>query len=207
MWSYLIQGAAIGLTAAGSPGPLLTFLISRSLSGGWRQGAQVALAPLISDPPIVLVILLLLDQLSTRFLQVISLVGGMYVLFLAWGLFRQWRKGSPDLAGLEGNSPGNLRKAVLMNFLSPGPYTFWTLVNGPILLSALEESIWDGIAFLLGFYGLFIGGMVALAIIFDQARRFGPRVVRGMVLASIVILSVFGVLLIYRGATGLMGQG
>jgi threonine/homoserine/homoserine lactone efflux protein len=205
MLTFLLQGAAIGLTAAGTPGPLLTFLISRSLSGGWRSGALVALAPLISDPPIVLVILLLLDRLSTRFLLVISLAGGVYVLYLAWGLLRQWRLGSQGTVSAESSPNGNLRKAVLMNFLSPGPYAFWMLVNGPLLLSALKESIWDGVAFLLGFYGVFIGGMLVIAIIFDQARRLGPVVVRGLLLASILVLTLFGVLLVYKGVTGLIG--
>lgn len=205
MLSFFAQGAAIGLTAAGAPGPLLTYLISRSLTGGWRQGALVALGPLISDPLIVVTIVLLLDRVPPSFLLVISLVGGLYVLYLAWGLLKQWRKGSQDIAVAESNPSGNLRKAALMNFLSPGPYAFWTLVNGPILLSALKESIWYGIAFILGFYGIFIGGMVVLAIIFNQARRLGPKVVRILLLVSIFILSVFGIILIYRGITGLIG--
>lgn len=205
MLSFFAQGAAIGLTAAGTPGPLLTFLISRSLSGGWRQGALVALGPLISDPLIVVTIVLLLDRVPPSFLLVISLVGGMYVLYLAWGMLKQWRKGSQEVAVVESNPSGNLRKAALMNFLSPGPYAFWTLVNGPILISALKESIWDGIAFLLGFYGIFIGGMVVLAIIFSQARRLGSKVVRILLFVSIIILSVFGIVLIYRGITGLVG--
>jgi len=200
--AFFMQGAAIGLTAAASPGPLLTYLISRTLSGGWRQGAMVALAPLISDPPIVLVIVLLLDQLSANFLRVISVIGGFYVLYLAWGLLRQWRLGSQIDVEVESNPTGNLRKAVLMNFLSPGPYTFWILVNGPLLLSALKQSIWDGIGFLLGFYGVFIGSMVGIALVFDQARRLGPRVVRILILVSILILIVFGGLLIWRGITG-----
>jgi len=200
--AFFMQGAAIGLTAAASPGPLLTYLISRTLSGGWRQGAMVALAPLISDPPIVLVIVLLLDQLSANFLRVISVIGGFYVLYLAWGLLRQWRLGSQIDVEVESNPTGNLRKAVLMNFLSPGPYTFWILVNGPLLLSALKQSIWDGIGFLLGFYGVFIWSMVGIALVFDQARRLGPRVVRILILVSILILIVFGGLLIWRGITG-----
>lgn len=200
--AFFAQGAAIGLTAAGSPGPLLTYLISRTLSRGWRQGAIVALAPLISDPPIVIVIVLLLDQMPANFLRVVSVLGGFYVLYLAWGLLRQWRSGSQNEPDLEGAQNNSLRKAITMNLLSPGPYTFWTLVNGPILLSALDESIWAGIGFLLGFYGVFIGGMIGIALVFDQARRLGPRVVRGLILASILILILFGGLLIWRGLTG-----
>jgi threonine/homoserine/homoserine lactone efflux protein len=204
MLGYFAQGAAIGLTAAGSPGPLLTFLISRSLSGGWRRGAVVALAPLISDPPIVLAIVVLLNQLSERFLLYISVAGGLYIFYLAWGLLKQWRQGNQEMVMPESSTSGDLRKGILMNVLSPGPYAFWTLVNGPILLSALEKSVWDGVAFLLGFYGVFIGGMVGIAILFDQARRLGPKVVRGLLLISIVILTVFGAVLFTRGITGLL---
>jgi threonine/homoserine/homoserine lactone efflux protein len=51
---FFLQGAALGLTAAGSPGAFQAYLINQSLSGGWRRGALVALRPLISDPPIAL---------------------------------------------------------------------------------------------------------------------------------------------------------
>jgi len=207
--SYLLQGAAIGLTAAASPGPLQSYLITNSLSGGWRRGALVAVAPLISDPLIVLVIVLLLDQLPAGFLRAISLIGGTYVLFLAWGLLRQWLAVSQEAPGeaqrqvvQDSSRMGVLRKAVTMNFLSPGPYTFWMLVNGPLLLAALKQSTAAGIAFLLGFYGVFIGGNVAIAVIFDQARRLGPKVVRILLLASILILILFGVILLWQGIKG-----
>ena len=84
-----------------------------------------------------------------------------------------------------------------MNLLSPGPYTFWALVLGPILLSALKQSALHGLAFLLGFYGAFIGGMLLLVTLFHQARRLGPSVVRALVLVSILVLVAFGALLIY----------
>jgi len=194
--AYLLQGLGLGLTAGISPGPLQTFLVNKSLSGGWRSGFPVAFAPLISDVPIVLVILILLNQVPPQFLRVISLIGGVYVFYLAWGLWGQWRR-----AGLESPAPptaevNNLWRGVLMNFLSPGPYIFWTLVNGPLLISALRQSWLYGLAFLLGFYGAFIGLMLGLVFIFDQARRLGPRVVRILTLVSIVVLVIFGAILL-----------
>jgi threonine/homoserine/homoserine lactone efflux protein len=124
----------------------------------------------------------------------------LFVFYLAWSLWKQWRAGT-QLTG-EGRLRGGLGQAVLMNFLSPGPYMFWSLVNGPLLLSALHQSAWHGAAFLFGFYGTFVGGMLGLAAIFHQARRFGPRLVRILLLASIGILVVFGGMLVYQGLTG-----
>jgi threonine/homoserine/homoserine lactone efflux protein len=194
--AYLLQGLGLGLTAGISPGPLQTFLVNKSLSGGWRSGFPVAFAPLISDVPIVLVILLLLNQVPPQFLRVISLVGGVYVFYLAWGLWGQWRQASLESPATPTSEVNNLWQGVLMNFLSPGPYIFWTLVNGPLLISALRQSWLYGLAFLLGFYGAFIGLMLGLVFIFDQARRLGPRVVRSLTLVSIIVLVIFGVILL-----------
>jgi threonine/homoserine/homoserine lactone efflux protein len=44
---FFSQGAALGLTAAATPGSLQTLLISETLLGGFKRGARVTLAPLI----------------------------------------------------------------------------------------------------------------------------------------------------------------
>jgi threonine/homoserine/homoserine lactone efflux protein len=50
--TYLLQGAALGIAAAITPGTFQTYLISESLTGGFRRSAPIAFAPLISDLPI-----------------------------------------------------------------------------------------------------------------------------------------------------------
>jgi threonine/homoserine/homoserine lactone efflux protein len=200
--SFFLQGLALGLTAAASPGPFQAYLISQSLAGGWRRGAPVAFAPLISDGPIIIAVLLLLDQLPSLLIRTISLVGGLFVLYLAWGLWQKWRVGAVDsdpnvsVDSQPGSARAVLLKGVLMNLLSPGPYTFWTLVNGPILLEASRVSIFSASAFLFSFYGMLIGGMLLIAMVFHQARRLGRRLVRGLTLTSILILVIFGGILI-----------
>jgi threonine/homoserine/homoserine lactone efflux protein len=202
--ALLVQGAALGLTAASSPGTFQTFLITQTLSAGWRRGAVVALAPLLSDPLIILLVLFLLNNLPPLLTQVISLLGGAFAIYLAWELWKNRLKGVPASETPPSKESGSvLGRAVLMNFLSPGPYTFWTLVCGPILLAALEQGPVYAAAFLTGFYSLFIGGMLVLVLLFHQARRLGKRVVHGLTLASIVILSVFGVVLIWQGLAAL----
>ena len=123
-----MQGIILGITAAASPGPFQAFLINQSLTGGFRRGAPVAFAPLISDIPIVILILVLLDQLPPDFLNWISLAGGLFLLYLAWNLWEQWRKAS-GLGLPDPPASFSLWRGVLMNSLSPGPYTFWTLTD------------------------------------------------------------------------------
>lgn len=202
-----LQGAALGLTAAFSPGTFQTYLISQALTGGFRRAAPVALAPLVSDLPIILSVTLLLDRLPDGFLRWIGLCGGLLAFYLAWGLWREWQrraersKTRPDLVANDKQTSRIFLKGILMNLLSPGPYIFWTLVCGPILVNALHQSAFSGAAFLVGFYSLFIGGMLGIVALFAQAVRLGPRLVQALTLVSIIVLAGFGVLLIWQAAS------
>ena len=200
--SYFLQGAALGFAAAITPGPFQTYLISESLSGGWRRGAPVAFAPLLSDLPIILLSLFLLNQLPESFLRVISLAGGAFALYLAWRLWIKWRKGADLPEKDTSSSQGSLRRGVIANFLTPGPYLFWALVSGPILLAALRQSFAFGAAFLIGFYGVMILSLLGIALVFSQARRLGPRVVHILLLLSIIILVIFAGVLLKQGIFG-----
>ena len=195
----VIQGASLGLSACLSPGPLFMYLISQSMLGGWKRGSLVAVAPLISDIPLVLIILLALNRIPASFLRMISVLGGLYVIYMAWRLFHAWRWPQVIQQDVPVNVPKNMLRAVLVNYSSPGPYMFWTLVNGPLLLSALRISILHGIGFLISFYGIFIGGMLLLAGICSQARRLPALIIRSLALVSVAILVVMGIILIYRG--------
>lgn len=198
--SYLLQGMGLGATAGASPGSFQTYLINQTLVGGWRRGFPIAFAPLVSDIPIILVILLLLNQIPSNFLRLISLAGGLFALYIAWGLWRQWRKPNPIQPTNPNPVPrdSSFWRGVMMNLLSPGPYTFWALINGPILIGALQQSWAHAAAFLVGFYGVFISTMLLIVFVFHQARRLGTKVQRALTLASILILVIFGLLLIYR---------
>lgn len=200
--TLLAQGAALGVSAAASPGPLQTLLISETLLGGVKRSWPIALAPLATDVPIIGVMLLVLKQLPAGANRVLSVAGGLYVLYLAWGLWRQWRTGAGRTfqAATSTASPwATLRRGALTNFLNPNPYLFWGLVGGPILLGALEQSAWHAGAFLVGMYGVFIGLLFVFITVFHLTRRLGPRIVRGLLLMSIGSLVVFGGLLIRQG--------
>jgi threonine/homoserine/homoserine lactone efflux protein len=142
--------------------------------------------------------------------QILSLAGGVFVLYLAWSLLKQWRRdksrqGMQMQANVEGAQPIGWRglwRASIVNWLNPNPYIFWTLVGGPTLIAALNQSIGYGAAFLVGMYGVFLGSMLFIVAVFHYARNLGPRVVRGLLLISIVVLAIFGVLLLTRGLWG-----
>lgn len=202
---FFAQGAALGFSAAATPGSLQSLLISETLLGGFKRGARITLAPLITDAPIIIAVLFVLQRVPPIVVQLLSLAGGVFVLYLAWSLFQQWRQGTQVKVNVEGAQPigwKGLWRASIVNWLNPNPYIFWTLVGGPTLIAALNQSIAYGVAFLVGMYGVFIGSMLVIAAVFHFARSLGPRVVRGLLLISIVVLSLFGALLLMRGLQG-----
>lgn len=79
-----------------------------------------------------------------------------------------------------------------MNALSPGPYLYWGLVTGLILLSAWREAPSHGMGFIVGSCGALVGGLVGIIVLFSTARRPGPKVTRVMVGISAIALAIFG---------------
>lgn len=197
MLTYLLQGISLGLSAAASPGPFQAFLIGRTLKNGWRSTLPAAFAPLISDGPIIFLMTLLLTRLPAFALRTIQIVGGAYVLYLAWRSFLTWKNFTPAAAPTETGQ--TLWQAVVANLLSPGPYIFWSLLAGPVLVNGWRESPSNGISFLLGFYGTMICSLLLLVILFSAARKLGGRINRALIGISSLALLGFGLYQIIQG--------
>ncbi|MCL4803225.1 MAG: LysE family transporter [Anaerolineae bacterium] len=205
--AYLLQGLILGTTAAAQPGPLQAFLLSLIARDGWRRTMPAAFAPLISDGPIILIVLLILTRLPGWLLSALQLAGGTYLLFLAWGASQSFKAGAPADSGeaalVDGSVTKNILKAALMNFLSLGPYIYWATVAGPIFIEAWRQAPTSGLAFLLGFYAALIGGLMIFILIFGAAGKVDPRVNRALGLVSVVGLFAFGLYQIVNGVAGL----
>jgi len=200
-----LQGLALGVSASAAPGPFQTYLVNQTLLSGWRKSITISFAPLIADIPIVLITVLLLDQVPASLLDWISAAGGCFILYIAWKSWRQFRRFSQrPLDDPEPTTNNRLRNGILMNLLSPGPYAFWALVNGPLLISAINKSWFHGLAFIMGFYGALIACFMAIVLIFSYARKLGQRYVQGLLLISIIILVLFGCLLLGRAVMGII---
>ena len=64
MVNFLAMGSILGLSAGFAPGPLLTLVISETLQHDIRAGVKVALAPIVTDLPIIMLTLFILVKLS-----------------------------------------------------------------------------------------------------------------------------------------------
>jgi threonine/homoserine/homoserine lactone efflux protein len=59
MITAFASGVLLGLSAGLSPGPMLALVLAQTLRRGPREGCKIALTPLVTDPPIILVTLAL----------------------------------------------------------------------------------------------------------------------------------------------------
>jgi threonine/homoserine/homoserine lactone efflux protein len=199
---YLLQGAGLGFMGASQPGPFQAFIISQSLQLGWRRALRAALAPLLSDGPIILLVLLLLRQVPQFLQRSLFIAGGLFLLLLAWRAWYSWRDQTGESAISETIGDRTLLKAVAMNFLSPGPYIYWSLVAGPIFLTGWRESPSNGIAFIAGFYLAMVITLSIIIVTFGLSRKLGPRIAHTLLGVSILTMICIGVYQIWRGVCG-----
>lgn len=170
MLALLLSALLLGLSAGITPGPLFGLTLAETLEHGVRAGLKVAVAPLITDIPVILFTLLILSPFSgaRHVLGIISLGGAALLMFLGYRGLRF--QAAPTHVGPAGK--GSLVRAMLINLLSPYPYLFWLVIGGPILLRALEHSMSRGLLFLASFYLMLVGSKALVAVAAAHSRRF-----------------------------------
>ena len=198
MIASLSVGIVLGLSAGFSPGPLLTLVISQTVKHSIKEGVKVALAPLITDLPIILISMFVLARLANfrTVLGIISLIGGLFVTYLAYESFKTSRL---DI-NVQDAEPQSLRKAAVVNALNPNPYLFWFSVGAPTIIKAWEENPFAALAFVIGFYACLVGSKVSVASLVSKSRQFfiGKTYVHLMRVLGTLLL-IFALLLLRDG--------
>ena len=198
MITALASGAFLGLSCGLAPGPLLALLLAQTLRHGPREGCKIALTPLVTDAPIIVVALAVAAKLAELrpLLGVVSIAGGAFVLYLAWDSFRPVPLGAEAPA----ERPRSWFKGILTNLLSPHPWLFWLTVGAAILAKAIAQSWLVAAAFLSGFYMLLVGSKVGVALMAGRSRDLlAGRPYRVAMRVLAVLLGAFALLLFREG--------
>jgi threonine/homoserine/homoserine lactone efflux protein len=203
MWAYLLQGLGYGFAAAAQPGPFQAYLLAQTLKRGWRRALPVALAPLISDGPIIALVMLVLSTVPGALIHVLYVAGGAFMLTLAWRAYRSWRQGDV-LPQASTAPPRTWLHAAAVNALTPGPYLYWSTVTGPILIEGWRAAPANGIALLAGFYAAMVGTLAGLIVLLGTARRLGARITRVLWGVSVIVLAAYGLYQLSRGLLSLV---
>jgi len=196
--NYLLLGLTLGLSAGITPGPLLTLVVTASLRRGLSSGLLVAVAPFITDAPIIALSVFLLDRLPPWGLKVVTVAGGLLVIYLGVDALRAARHAQlPARAEKSRAARGQLWQGVLVNALNPHPYLFWATVGGPMLLAGWRVGTAHAAAFLLGFYTLLVGSKMIVAwLVARQAGMLSPRGYRlALAILGLAMVALGGLLI------------
>lgn len=195
---FFASGCIFGLAGGFSPGPTTTLVVGQTLRFGVLDGIKVAIAPALTDAPIIIVAVLLVGKLA-RFepiLGVITLLGAAFLFCLAFESLRV-RDVKIDETNVE---PRSISKGFVVNLLNPHPYLFWFVIGAPKLLEAADVGLPSAVLFVVGLYVCLIGAKILVASLVGRSRSFLKS--RGYVYVNRLLglaLAVFAVFFLCDG--------
>ncbi len=204
MLEFLSAGTLLGLASGFAPGPLLILVVSETLRRDIKAGLKVAIAPLITDVPIILIALLVLNKLAgfKILLGCVSIIGGLFILYLGYESVKI--KGVELNLSSAGSSP--FKKGVITNALNPHPYIFYMTVGAPIIFKSINQNIFATVSFVGSFLLLLVGAKVALALVVERSRAFLKGPVYIWVMRILGALLIFFSLVLFRDGFRLLGE-
>ena len=197
---YLTQGIVLGLYAAILPGPFQAFMLSKSLQNGWRSTLSLAFVPLLTDLPVMLVMLILLAQMPVWLMDYLRFAGGIYLLYLSWNTLQRYKESNNPSDNPPESGQRGFFQSILINYLNPNVYIFWGTVGVPIILEGLESSTAQGISFILGFYLTLVIALAVMIYLFGSVGKLNSRGQRFLTLFLTLILFCFGGYMIWQSA-------
>lgn len=202
MTGFIITGAILGFSAGFSPGPLLALVISETIRHDMKAGVKVAIAPIVTDLPIIFLSLFILAKISVykEILGIVALLGGFLLFHMG---YESLRIKQVDLS-LEAGAPNSLKRGILVNALSPYPYLFWIGIGAPTSIKALDHGLPSAIGFIASFYVLLIGSKIILAIIVGKSKTFmSESIYIGIMKVLGLVLLIFALFLFRDGMKSL----
>ena len=199
MLVYLIFGITYAFAAAIQPGPFQTFIISKTLENGWKKTLPAAFAPILSDGPIIVLVLFVLSKIPQELIRFLQIGGGLLLLYLAYSSFRSFLNFEKLKKPEENKTDNTLLKAVLVNLLNPAPYIGWSLIMGPMFIKGYQEAAVNGIVLIASFYITIVLCQIGIIMLFGLARNLGSKVTRITLGIASAGLAVFGVYMLWQG--------
>ncbi len=193
MIEYLIVGGGFAFAAAMQPGPLQAFLLSRVAVVGWRRTLPAAFAPVISDGPIAILMLVLLHNIARGFEGILRGAGGVVLLYFAARTFIEWRGAGSGAVSEGPSAPRTLLQAVGINIVNPGPYLGWSLILGPLVLQEWAHDPQNAVALIVSFYVVMVFCLAIFILLVGTTTFLGSRGRRFLLLASSFALAGLGV--------------
>jgi len=196
MFFFLITGVTLGFSSGLSPGPLFALVISETLNYGRKEGIKVAITPLLTDVPIILLSYYLISSFanSNIIYGTLSLAGGVFIGYFAYDLFRMKQIETGNSARAR-----SMQKGIIANILNPSPYIFWIIIGIPTILKGLETSVGYALSFVMPFYICLIGSKISIALVVSKTGHINPKFMRYINIILGIILMFLAIKFLYDG--------
>ncbi len=188
-YAFLFSGIILGIVEGYKPGPLTTVVITQTLKHNWKSGLKVALSPLLTDGPIIILCAIIYREFSEYHIASsgLSIAGGF---FLVWLSYETAFKTNFEINQVKGSVDDSLKKGIITNLLNPNPWSYWALIGAPFLIDAWNIAYWMPFLFLIGFFACLIGAKISVAVLTGYGSNFiqGKNYKRLMYFCSITLL-------------------
>ena len=172
LWhTFLISGVILGLVEGYKPGPLTTVVVTQTLKHNWKSGLKVAISPLLTDGPIILICALIYRNLTNFAIgnSLLSLAGGFFLLWLAYD---SAFKSKLIIENEVDKRDDSLKKGIITNLLNPNPWSYWALIGAPFLIDAWNVEFWMPLLFIFGFFTCLIGAKISVALLAGYGSHY-----------------------------------
>jgi threonine/homoserine/homoserine lactone efflux protein len=182
------------------------------LERGFRVALPIALAPLITDVPPMVVSALVVQRLDWAALTLLGISGGVVILMIGVRFLRA--HGIPRLqehvtkrASLDAPAPGGqsvrLGHVLTTNLLNPAPWVFWFVVAAPLLVIQWNASRVRGVVFVVVLFAVNVLSAAGLAWAASHARRvLAPENQRRVLVVAGLALACAGTLMVWQSLEG-----
>jgi threonine/homoserine/homoserine lactone efflux protein len=196
---FLIQAFVVSLSGVMAPGPVTASAIALG-SRNRLAGLLIGIGHCIIELPLVVVLMLGLDTFfKSQLAQMITGVGGgLFLLFMAVGMFRDIRKVGLGRQGVGSSDP--ILTGIMLSGGNPYFPLWWLAVGLNLVIRASEFGIYAIILFALIHW---LCDCVWLQILswasFRGTRIFGVKGQRVLLMVCGAALAVFGLLFLWNG--------
>ncbi|MBI4233549.1 MAG: LysE family transporter [Chloroflexi bacterium] len=204
----------VGLSGAASPGPLLAFNIRETVERGFWAGPSVSLGHSLLEAVVVALLALGLGRVLQTGLAgaVVALAGGIFLLWMAWGIYRQ-PAGELVLTPAQGiRRAGGARRpilgGVLVSLSNPFWFVWWMTAGAALLFRSYQLGIAGLVAFYFGHILADFSWYSAVSFAVATGRRLmTPPIYRGIMLSCAAFLALMAVYFLTCGFNFLGGLG
>lgn len=169
--ALLIAAITLGVIEGIKPGPLMAVVISETIIHDWKAGLKVALVPLITDGPVIILSVFLYELLTMNPITqaTIGILGAFILIWLGIDCFR---KSEADLTEINNEVQHSLKKGIITNISNPNMYLYWCLIGAPFLINSYDINTSYPFLFVGGFFTAFIALKLIIAILVDNSKDF-----------------------------------